>query len=509
MLGRLLTSPLEQRLEIYAKGLCPDFNFKEFFIVFSFFKPLVLILSILLTINAIPIFAQETDQRQALLASTDPKISLDILDIMMAPLTVEELKTEADDWLKLIKASAHKVAGAKLRIKSLNQKQEEAENAPAGASVTKADAEKDSAMEELTNLRAIRTAEIDRLNIVLERINQKTGLGATGMETEAVLAYRRYIDAVGGIKLDTTDVESSFAGIKGWFTSKEGGKRWAINIGTFTFIIFVSWLLARILSGMARRALALARNQSQLLTDFLVSMTSRVIMTIGIILGLSALEVDIAPLLAVIGAAGFVVAFALQGTLSNFASGIMIMFYRPFDVNDAVEVAGINGKVSSLNLVSTTITTFDNKRMIVPNNEIWGNVITNASASKERRVDMVFGIGYGDDIDLAMQVLEEIVSEHPLTLETPEAVIQLHELADSSVNFICRPWVVTADYWTVYWDITRNVKVRFDAEGLSIPYPQQDLHIYQEQKSMTLPVENIEQIHDHNGTDQMGLEETD
>jgi len=198
--------------------------------VFSFFKPLVLILSILLTINSLPVFSQETDQRQALLASTDPKISLDILDIMMAPLTVEELKTEADDWLKLIKASAHKVADAKLRIKSLNQKQEEAENALAGASVTKADAEKDSAMEELTNLRAIRTAEIDRLNIVLERINQKTGLGENGMETEAVLAYRRYIDAVGGIKLDTTDAESSFAGIKGWFTSKEGGKRWAINI---------------------------------------------------------------------------------------------------------------------------------------------------------------------------------------------------------------------------------------------------------------------------------------
>ena len=119
---------------------------------------------------------------------------------------------------------------------------------------------------------------------------------------------------------------------------------------------------------------------------------------------------------------------------------------------------------------------------------------------------MMFGIGYGDDIDHAMQVLEEIVSAHPLTLEIPEAVIQLHELADSSVNFICRPWVRTADYWTVYWDITRNVKVRFDAEGLSIPYPQQDLHIYQEQQSITPTVENAEQVHIHHGIDQMGLE---
>lgn len=258
---------------------------------------------------------------------------------------------------------------------------------------------------------------------------------------------------------------------------------------------------------MTRRALTLASKQSKLLTDFLVSMTSRVVMIIGIIFGLSVLEVDIGPLLAVIGAAGFVVAFALQSTLSNFASGIMIMIYRPFDVSDAVEVAGINGKVSSLNLVSTTITTFDNKRMIVPNNEIWGNTITNASASNERRVDMVFGIGYGDDIDLAMQVLEDIVATHPLILTDPAAVIQLHELADSSVNFICRPWVKTADYWTVYWDVTRNVKVRFDAEGLSIPYPQQDLHIYQEQQSIVAPVENSEQNHHHHKTDQMGLEQ--
>ncbi|WP_428354531.1 mechanosensitive ion channel family protein [Methyloprofundus sp.] len=436
------------------------------------------------------------------MTSETPQISLDTLDIMMAPLTVKELKTEADGWLKLIKASAHKVADAKLRIKSISQKKSNGENAQASA-------EKVSAMEQLTELRATRTAEIDRLNIVLERINQKIGLGENGREKEDVLAYRRYADAVGGIKLDTSDAESSFASIKGWFNSKEGGQRWTFNIGSFLLIIFVSWVLAHILSGMTHRALKFGSKQSMLLHDFLVGMTFRIVMIIGIIFGLAALEVDIGPLMAVIGAAGFVVAFALQGTLSNFASGIMIMLYRPFDVNDAVEVAGINGKVSSLNLVSTTITTFDNKRMIVPNNEIWGNTITNASASKERRVDMVFGIGYGDDVDHAIKVLKEIVSEHPLTLDAPEAVIQLHELADSSVNFICRPWVRTPDFWTVYWDITRNVKIRFDAEGLSIPYPQQDLHIYQEQQSIPAPAKNAEQVHVHHGDDQMGLEGTD
>ena len=178
--------------------------------MFSFVKPLILILSMLLAINSIPIFAKETGEKQVPLASTDPQISLDVLDIMMAPLTVEELKTEADSWLELIKASAHKVADAKLRIKSLSQKQEEAEKAQADTSVIKAGTEKDSAMDELTNLRAIRTAEIDRLNIVLERINQKTGLDENSKESDTVLAYRRYTDAVGGIKLDTTDDETIF-----------------------------------------------------------------------------------------------------------------------------------------------------------------------------------------------------------------------------------------------------------------------------------------------------------
>lgn len=470
--------------------------------MFSFVRPLILIFSLLLTINSLPAFAQESGEGQTRLTSANPQISLDTLDIMMAPLTVKELKNEADSWLKLIKASAHKVADAKLRIKFLSQKQAKGEN-------SQANTEKISALESLTELRATRTAEIDRLDIVLKRINQKIGLEENGSEKEDVLAYRRYSDAVGGIQLDTSDAQSSFASIKGWLNSKEGGKRWAFNIGSFLLIIFVSWILAHVLSGMAHRALKLGSKQSMLLNNFLVGMTFRIVMIIGIILGLAALEVDIGPLMAVIGAAGFVVAFALQGTLSNFASGIMIMLYRPFDVNDVVKVAGVNGKVSSLNLVSTTITTFDNKRMIVPNNEIWGNTITNASASKERRVDMVFGIGYGDDIDHAMQVLAEIVSAHPLTLATPEAVIQLHELADSSVNFICRPWVKTADYWTVYWDITRNVKVRFDAEGLSIPYPQQDLHIYQEPQSISAPAKNAEQVHIHHGDDQMGLEGTD
>jgi small conductance mechanosensitive channel len=156
----------------------------------------------------------------------------------------------------------------------------------------------------------------------------------------------------------------------------------------------------------------------------------------------------------------------------------MILFFRPFDVGDVVDAGGVSGKVIKMNLVSTTIKTFDNKDMMVPNNKIWQDVIINATGVRTRRVDLEFGIGYDDDIDRAQAILEQIVEEHPMTLEKPEPTIRVMTLADSSVNFICRPWAKTADYWDVYWDITKEVKQRFDAAGIGIPFPQRDVHLY-------------------------------
>jgi small conductance mechanosensitive channel len=157
----------------------------------------------------------------------------------------------------------------------------------------------------------------------------------------------------------------------------------------------------------------------------------------------------------------------------------MIMFYKPFDIDDFVETPSLSGTVKSMTLVTTNMLTPDNKLLVVPNNELWGKVITNVTGSAERRVDLVFGIGYGDDIALAERVLSEVVAAHPLVLKEPEPVIRVAELGESSVNLICRPWVKTADYWPVYWELTRAVKERFDAEGISIPFPQRDVHLRQ------------------------------
>ena len=182
--------------------------------------------------------------------------------------------------------------------------------------------------------------------------------------------------------------------------------------------------------------------------------------------------------IAVLGAAGLAIGLALQGSLANFAGGVLVLLFKPFRVGDFIDAQGVAGTVSEIQIFNTILTTPDNKKVIVHNSQITGGSITNFSAHDTRRVDMVFGIGYGDDIAEAKSILESLVHEHELVLNDPAPVVRLHELADSSVNFICRPWTKTGDYWAVYWDITHAVKESFDSNGISIPFPQQDMHVY-------------------------------
>lgn len=212
--------------------------------------------------------------------------------------------------------------------------------------------------------------------------------------------------------------------------------------------------------------------------DFFVALSSKAVWVIGFLIALSQLGINLTPVLAGFGVAGVVIGFALQDTLSNFASGMMLLIYRPFDVGDFVNAGGVDGKVNHMSLVSTTIRTFDNQTLIVPNKTIWGNVIKNVTHERTRRVDMIFSIGYGDDILKAEKVLNDIVLAHAKVLKDPEPTIKLHTLNSSSIDFVVRPWVSTDDYWDVYWDITREVKLRFDRENISIPFPQQDVHLY-------------------------------
>jgi small conductance mechanosensitive channel len=335
---------------------------------------------------------------------------------------------------------------------------------------------KTALVKHVTDLLAERTALIDRFNVVLAELKAKGG------QTEE---FNTYIKAVSGIKIDVTDSSAMWITITGWLMSPEGGFRWGVNIIQFVVIVIVFYLLSIVAAKAAQKISPKSKHFSSLLRDFLVLSARRLVLFIGFFVGLSALEINIGPVLAIIGAAGFVIAFALQNSLSNFASGILMLIYRPFDIDDWIKVAGVLGKVESMNLLSTQLRTPDNQLIIVPNNSVWGDVITNITGITERRIDLVFGIGYSDDIDKVQKILEEIVNGHELVLKQPEAVVKLHELADSSVNFICRPWAKPDDYWNVYWDITREVKRRFDAEGVSIPFPQTDVHLYQATTSTT------------------------
>jgi small conductance mechanosensitive channel len=250
-------------------------------------------------------------------------------------------------------------------------------------------------------------------------------------------------------------------------------------------IFILVLLLFRALSRWTRRGVIAACERSRvgmstLLKSMLASVSAAFVMVLGIVIALSQVGISLGPMLAGLGVAGFIVGFALQDTLGNFAAGGMILIYRPYDVDDVVEVAGASGLVKKMSLVSTTITTFDNQTVVVPNSKIWGDVIKNVTAQSTRRVDLEFGIGYSDDIEKAERVLKDIIDNHDLVLGSPEPTIKLHTLGDSSVNFIVRPWVNTADYWAVYWDVTREVKMRFDRESISIPFPQQDIHLFRE-----------------------------
>lgn len=251
------------------------------------------------------------------------------------------------------------------------------------------------------------------------------------------------------------------------------------KIAIFLAILLIAKILAGVARGLVRGAIKRSSlNTTKLLEDFASGTAGKIVFFLGFLVALTALGVDIGPFLAAFGVLGFVIGFALQDTLGNFAAGVMILLYKPYDIGDVVSAGGVTGSVQDMNLVSTLFKTPDNQNIIVPNGQIWGGTITNVTANDTRRVDLVAGIGYDDDIEKAEKVLEEIVTSHPLVLKDPAPVIKLHELADSSVNFVLRPWSKTSDYWAVYWDLTREIKLRFDKESISIPYPQTDVHLH-------------------------------
>jgi len=324
-----------------------------------------------------------------------------------------------------------------------------------------------------------------RIQMTAEAMQNTVNL-MMALEMETRQYRQQVLTVTGEITTDVLDVGIVAGLFSQWgktsvdLLTKDGPKL-IFRLLLVLFILFAFFQFAKLVQKGVDRALGSARVRiSHLLHRMIVSSVRNIVVLLGVLIAISQLGISLGPLLAGIGIAGFIIGFALQDSLSNFASGMMILMYKPFDVGDVVDAGGVNGRVSHMSLVNTTFMTLDNQKLIVPNNLIWQSVITNVTAQRTRRIDLMFGIAYEDDIEKAERVLQEIVTANEAVLSDPEPQIKLHELGDSSVNFIVRPWVRTSDYWDTYWDITKAVKLRFDQEGLSIPYPQRDVHIIEQ-----------------------------
>jgi len=252
---------------------------------------------------------------------------------------------------------------------------------------------------------------------------------------------------------------------------------WSILGAILTFIVG-KWIARKLTSLLAK----LLRRQSvdETLIGFLNNISYYALMVVVLMATADQLGVNTNSFLAIFGAAGLAVGLALKDSLGNFASGIMLVFFRPFKIGDVVTAGGITGKVESISVFNTVFLTPDNQRMIVPNGQIANDVITNITSNPTRRLDLVIGIGYEDDIKKAKEVFKSILKSEPRVLKDPAPVIVVSELADSSVNFFVRPWVKTEDYWDVKFDLTERIKLALDEAGISIPYPQTDVHLYRQ-----------------------------
>jgi small conductance mechanosensitive channel len=384
----------------------------------------------------------------------DPSIDLEELELRLVPLTLDQLRALAAAWQDQARTSMQALIDKVLEIRSAEDTDAEA-------------------------LREERLALVEERNLVFEKFSAVVSdLEAKGADPAEVKALRDYITAIRKEERSQLTLQEFADSLMRWLTSADGGAKLGIRIAIIVGAWFVLLIVARVVRAWMRRVVERMPNLSNLLSNFLVMVVYWLTLAFGLMFVLAAVGINITPLFALVGGASFIIAFAMQETLSNLASGLMIMINRPFDEGDYVLVAGLGGTVKHVSVVSTTVTTPDNQVIVIPNAKVWGDIITNVTASEIRRVDLVFGIGYDDSIEQAQQVLENVVENHPLVMKDPAPMIRVSELADSSVNFIVRPWTKTSDYWSVYWDLQRAVKEAFDANGISIPFPQTDMHVH-------------------------------
>ena len=380
------------------------------------------------------------------------------LKMMLRPLSREELEVELKEWVALMKQLIAESSKTNLQVLRMDSKQLESKEG-----VELRAKQVDERRKELMLVKHTRT--------VIDALEQKGG---------DVTDQRKYVDAVvvtKDVTNSSVDQISAFAADFGvWFESREGGDRFFKKAAGFVVILLVFWGFGKLAAVITRRILRRQKRGSRMLRQFVQKTIGFVVFIIGLVIALSAVGVKVGTMLTAAGAGGLIIGFALQDSIANFASGIMIMVYKPFDMDDFVLIDGAKGKVERMSFVSTTLVTIDNKELVIPNRKAWGNTITNYTGRAVRRVDFLFYISHGDDIERASALLVELASKHESVLGKPAPMVGVNSLSDVAVEIFLRPWVKTDDYWPVYWELTKQVKVLFDKEGITIPKQAIDVH---------------------------------
>ena len=328
---------------------------------------------------------------------------------------------------------------------------------------------KEDLLVNVTNLQSEQTALIDRLNAVLKEVARKGG------DTSV---FDKYIQSISVVTIDAQDTQGLLVRLGSWVRSEQGGMRWGINIGTFLGIVLVSVGVSRVLAFSVDRGLRRSANVSSLFRQFTTMAIRRGGVVIGVLLALTALEVSLAPILAVVGGASFVLAFALQSNLGNLASGLMLLVYKPFDVGDEVKIGGLWGWVDTITLASTRIKGFKNQMYTIPNNSVWNGTIENLTAGDVRKGSILVRVPYESDLKHVRRVLVDIAQAHPKVLDSPAPGAFLWEFSEFTVDFLFGFATQLDDFWAVWQDMHYALRERFPAENIQVPHPHQHIHLH-------------------------------
>jgi len=357
-----------------------------------------------------------------------------------------------------------KVAGTPGVVDSTDNLEEKQKQLEEAAEELQESAEEESELKNqlvatVTDLQSQQTAIIDRFKIILDQLEEKGGNGEV---------YRKYIEVVSGLQLDVTDTEGLGVRLISWAQSEEGGLRWAGNIGTFVGIVFASFIVSQVIGILFNQIFVRFGNISRTLREFVVIVIKRGGVVVGIMLALTALEVSLGPILALVGGASFVLAFALQTNLGNFASGLTLMLAKPFDIGDEVKVAGLWGWVDSISLANTKIKGFGSEMYTLPNSMIWDGIIENLTTSERRELSFQFQIGFDEDLARVQQLLVETMKSHPGILEDPAPSTMLWGFEKYYINIDVSGWTKTEEFWDLYPEVLYRIKERFDQEGVKL-----------------------------------------